>query len=81
MESQSAAGPRDLGAVSIGMPLYNIATFKKDHPGETYPREYGMSRSEELNELHGIVSDLQHRCIAALDRVRSKNARLRTLIV
>ncbi|HEY2445341.1 MAG TPA: hypothetical protein VGI20_06350 [Rhizomicrobium sp.] len=66
---------------SIQNALYNFATFTKDHAGEAYRCEYGMSRPEELDELRGIVSDLQQHCTVALTQVRAENDKLRARIV
>jgi hypothetical protein len=57
--------------------LYNFEQFKKDHPGEEYPCEYGMAPAEELTDLHEIFVDLTDHCTNALEEVRAEIAVLR----
>jgi hypothetical protein len=57
--------------------LYNFAEFKKDHAGEAYPCEYGMTRSEDLDFLRGILTDLHEASALAVPQVRQEIAKIR----
>ncbi|MDO9489855.1 MAG: hypothetical protein Q7J32_15890 [Sphingomonadaceae bacterium] len=65
---------------SVQNARYNFAEFKKSHAGETYPCEYGMTRSDDLDELRALLVDLHDHCVAALRQVRVDIATLRTRI-
>ncbi|MDE5454162.1 hypothetical protein GWE18_15140 [Bradyrhizobium sp. CSA112] len=65
---------------SVQNAMYNFTEFKKDHDGETYRCEYGMTRSEDLDYLQSIIVDLQEHCVAALIQVRGEIAKLRARI-
>jgi hypothetical protein len=61
--------------------LYNFAQFKKDHAGEDYPSEYGMTEHEDVGALRAILKDLHQHCSSALDVVRLEIAGLRKRII
>ncbi|MEA3161368.1 MAG: hypothetical protein QOD95_2916 [Gammaproteobacteria bacterium] len=62
---------------SVQNELYNFAQFKKDHAGENYPSEFGMTEHEDLSDLRDILRDLHQNCTNALGVVRSETAKLR----
>ena len=62
---------------SVQNAVYNLAEFKKDHVGEKYPCEYGMTPSEELVDLRDILADLHEHSKEALKQVRKEISNLR----
>jgi hypothetical protein len=60
--------------------LYNFNEFKKDHAAEAYPCEYGMTRSEDLDFLRGILTDLHEASEMAVPQVRKEIAKIRARI-
>lgn len=63
---------------SVRNALYNFADFKKENAGKTLLCEFGIPRSEEIDNLREVLVDLHAHCVAALDCVRDEIASIRT---
>jgi hypothetical protein len=57
--------------------IYNFEDFKKDHVGEEYRCEYGMTPQEELVDLHAIFVALTEFSVNAVEEARAEIAKLR----
>jgi hypothetical protein len=61
--------------------IYNFEDFKKNHAGEEYRCEYGMTPQEDLVDLHAIFVALTEYANSAVEEARAEIANLRSKMI